>query len=649
MLQRHNAGVVTKRETRKRANKGRKAVPRANARSRAYVTNSATRLRIDTVALNARVATEPDALERQEARYRSLVTATAQIVWTTDPDGQVIEPLPSWQEFTGQTPEQYSGSGWIAAVHPEDRERTTAVWRRAVSTRSLYETEYRLQRHDGQYRLVAVRGVPVVENDGTIREWVGACTDITERTAEERRRELTHALLGLFAQKVTLREYLDSVLESLRQWSECQALGIRLLNGQRRLPYAAWTGFEPGFIELEHSHELEPEKCCCARVLSQSYTDQERGLVTRGGSYRLDDLGAYVQGLPAEHQARFDGSCARFGFNSLAVIPLRYHGESIGLIQVADRRPHQLPLGTVEFIESMAPLIAEAIHRFQAETELANYRDRLEELVRQRTLELEAANQRLQVEILQRQRAQETLLQTAQELERSNRDLEQFAYVASHDLQEPLRAVGGYVRLLQHRFPESMDAKALEYISGAADGARRMERLITDLLAFARVGTQAGGFVPSDLNDLFRDAVHNLQASIRAAEGIVTCEPLPQLAVDATQMVQLFQNLIGNALKFRSNQPPRIHVHARHEAGFWIFSVRDNGIGIDPKYFERIFQIFQRLHTRAHYPGTGIGLAICKKIVERHGGAIWVESTPGQGSVFSFSVQEPTDIQQDKS
>lgn len=592
---------------------------------------------------------KPDALERQEARYRSLVTATAQIIWTTDPEGQVIEPLPSWQEFTGQTPQEYYGSGWIAAVHPDDRERTAAVWRQAVLTSSLYKTEYRLQRHDGLYRLVAVRGVPVVENDGSIREWVGACTDITDRTAEERRRELTHALLGLFAQKVTLKEYLDSVLEALRQWSDCQALGIRLLNEQRRLPYAASTGFDASFVELEHSQDLDPANCCCARMLAQAYTEQERALLTRGGSFLLDDVTAYVQRLPAEKQAKFDRSCSRFGFKSLAMVPMRYHGESIGLIQLADHRLHQLPLSTVEFIESMAPLIAEAIHRFQAETELAKYRDRLEELVRQRTLELEAANKRLQEEILQRQRAQETLLQTAEELERSNRDLEQFAYVASHDLQEPLRAVGGYVRLLQHRFPESMDPKALEYIAGAADGATRMERLITDLLAFARVGTQSGGFVRADLNALFRDAVHNLQASIRAAEGIVTCEPLPQIAVDATQMVQLFQNLVGNALKFRSEQPPRIHVQARQDSTHWIFSIRDNGIGIDPKYFERIFQIFQRLHTRAHYPGTGIGLAICKKIVERHGGVIWVESAPGQGSVFMFSIQEPMNIQQEKS
>ena len=248
----------------------------------------------------------------------------------------------------------------------------------------------------------------------------------------------------------------------------------------------------------------------------------------------------------------------------------------------------------------------------RAEAELARYRDHLEDLVKLRTAELA----------------------------RSNEDLGQFAYVASHDLQEPLRAVGGYVKLLQHRFPEKLDAKAREYVTGAADGAERMQKLITDLLAFSRVGTRGVAFAPADLNALLRDALNNLQASIKEAGATVTSDPLPSLSVDATQIVQLFQNLIGNAIKFHSDRTPVIHVGARQEKERWLFWVRDNGIGIEPQYAGRIFQIFQRLHTRKQYPGTGIGLAICKKIVERHGGEIWVESQPGQGSTFYFSIPE---------
>ena len=242
-------------------------------------------------------------------------------------------------------------------------------------------------------------------------------------------------------------------------------------------------------------------------------------------------------------------------------------------------------------------------------------------------------------EIASRKVAEEALLRAAEELKRSNLDLEQFGYVASHDLQEPLRAVAGYVRLLEHRFPEKVDAKTREYIAGAAEGATRMEQLITDLLAFSRLSTEGRTFVAGRTwGRRSSMALHNLQFSIRTANAAVTSDPLPTLPVDESQIVQLFQNLIANALKFRSERPPQIHIGARAEEGRWVLWVRDNGIGIDPQYFERIFQVFQRLHTRKNYPGTGIGLAICKKIVERHGGKIWVESQPGQGATFYFSI-----------
>jgi light-regulated signal transduction histidine kinase (bacteriophytochrome) len=232
------------------------------------------------------------------------------------------------------------------------------------------------------------------------------------------------------------------------------------------------------------------------------------------------------------------------------------------------------------------------------------------------------------------------LLRAAEELKRSNLDLEQFGYVASHDLQEPLRAVAGYVRLLEYRFPEKVDDKTREYIAGASEGATRMERLITDLLAYSRLSTEGRTFVPTDLGALLKDTLRNMQFSIHTAKAAVTSDPLPTLPVDGPQIVQLFQNLIANALKFHGEEPPKIHIGAQAEEGRWVLWVQDNGIGIDPRYAERVFQVFQRLHTRKSYPGTGIGLAICKKIVERHGGKIWVESRPGQGSTFFFSLPD---------
>ncbi len=241
---------------------------------------------------------------------------------------------------------------------------------------------------------------------------------------------------------------------------------------------------------------------------------------------------------------------------------------------------------------------------------------------------------------IESQRAEEALRLAAEDLARSNRDLEQFAYVASHDLQEPLRAVSGYTQLLQNRYPDQLDEKGRQYIAGAADGAIRMQTLIHDLLAFSRVSTQGKSFEPTDLNVVLTKALENLAVTLREASPKVTSGLLPTVRVDPTQIAQLFQNLIGNAIKFRNNRPLEIDISARRETAQWVLSVRDNGIGIEPQYFERIFQIFQRLHTRLAYPGTGIGLAVCKRIVERHGGKIWVESQPGAGSTFHFTISD---------
>ncbi len=225
-----------------------------------------------------------------------------------------------------------------------------------------------------------------------------------------------------------------------------------------------------------------------------------------------------------------------------------------------------------------------------------------------------------------------------QELIRSNAELEQFAYVASHDLQEPLRAISGLTQLLAQRYQGRLDEKADRYISLTVDGCRRMQQLIQGLLAYSRLITRGRPLEPVDSEAVLERSLGDLQVAIAEAGAVVTHDRLPTLTADATQLGQLFQNLIGNALKFRNIAPPRIHVSARGDGEWWTFDVADNGIGIDPQYAEQIFAIFQRLHTRDEYPGTGIGLAICKKIVERHGGRIWVESQPGQGSTFRFTL-----------
>ncbi len=240
----------------------------------------------------------------------------------------------------------------------------------------------------------------------------------------------------------------------------------------------------------------------------------------------------------------------------------------------------------------------------------------------------------------EQQQAEDALGKYSLDLARSNAELERFAYVASHDLQEPLRMVSSYTQLLSRRYKGKLDASADEFIAFAVDGANRMQKLINDLLALSRVGTQARPSEPVDTGGILRRVLSDMRPTIEAIEAkVVAPEGMPTVLADGTQIGQLFQNLIGNALKFRRDEPPRVEITVQPEGeNFWRFSFHDNGIGIEPQYFERIFVIFQRLHGKESYPGTGIGLAICKKIVERHGGQLWVESLPGQGANFLFTL-----------
>lgn len=244
------------------------------------------------------------------------------------------------------------------------------------------------------------------------------------------------------------------------------------------------------------------------------------------------------------------------------------------------------------------------------------------------------------VDITERKTTEKALEAHTKELARSNEELQQFAYVASHDLREPLRMVSSYVQLLEHRYKDKLDNDAKEFIHFAVDGAERLQTLIKDLLSFSRVGTRGKPFQPTNIQDIVTRACSDLQFVIADHEANIVYNDLPTVIADETQMSQVFQNLISNAIKFHSDDKPYIQIEAQQENQVWKFTITDNGIGIEPEFAERIFIIFQRLHTRDQYPGTGIGLAVCKKIVERHGGQIWIEPNTPKGTRVSFTIPE---------
>lgn len=244
----------------------------------------------------------------------------------------------------------------------------------------------------------------------------------------------------------------------------------------------------------------------------------------------------------------------------------------------------------------------------------------------------------LMVDITELKRVQRSLARHAEALSASNAELQQFAYAASHDLQEPLRMVSFYTQLLAKRYKGKLDADADEFIGYALEGSTRMSELIKHLLEYSRVGARKAEFAPTDCEAIFRESLENLQVAVGESGAIVTHDPLPVINCDPLQLGQVLQNLLGNALKFRNGKAPQIHVSAEEKQADWLFSVKDNGIGIEAQYFDTIFLIFQQLHARDRYEGSGVGLAMCKKIVERHRGRIWVESEPGEGATFYFTI-----------
>jgi len=457
-----------------------------------------------------------------------------------------------------------------------------------IANGKVWHGEIMNRAKDGSIYWVDTTIVPFVDSDGKPRQYVAIRADITERKRAEEVRERLAAVVES-SEDAIISENMDGTITA---WN----------SGAEKL-----FGYSLGEAVGKPMLMLSPPEC------KNQALDMLAQLGRGERVEEIDTVRVRKDGRKIDISARLfpikDSSGAIIGASKIArdITQRKRADEEIQhLNNEMERRNKELEGQTVE---------------------LQKARDELEKRVKERTEELDGANQ---------------------VLERSNIELQQFAYVASHDLQSPLRSISGFVQLLKSEYEGKLDKQADDWIRRTVQAIGQMQTLIRDVLAYSRVDSRSRPFAPTAFLDVFNDAVALLESSIHDAGGQVACGELPVVMGDRPQLVQLMQNLIGNGLKYHGDKAPNVHVSAKRDGNEWTFSVQDNGIGIDPKYYDRIFEIFKRLHDQTEYPGTGIGLAVCRRVVARHGGRIWLESEAGHGSVFHFTLPEGTEETNDQ-
>ncbi|BDI17245.1 sensor histidine kinase [Nostoc cf. commune SO-36] len=548
------------------------------------------------------------ALRESEERWQLALHGNNDGIWDWNFKTNEVFFSTRWKEMLGYKDHEVSNrwDEWTKRIHADEREGVLQAFQDHFAKKTpFYVCEYRVQCQDGSYKWILDRGQALWDALGDIVRMVGSYTDITDRKRADKELKQQNLRSQLFAEiTLKIRESLqiDEILKTTV--TEVQKLleADRVLIFQLEVDGSGTVVQEsvlPGWPVILGKNLFDP---CFKEEYIERY---QQGRV----SVMEDIETAHIHPCHREF-------LQQFAIRANLVVPIIVRNQIWGLL-VANQcaAPRRWNHSETELLQQLANQIGIALS---------------------------------QAQLLEKETKQ------SQELIRSNAELEQFAYVASHDLQEPLRMVTSYLQLLERRYKNQLDANADQFITYAVDGARRMQTLINDLLNYSRVTSRGQSFVLVDCNAVLAQVLANLQIAIADSKAVVTYDTLPQVMADATQLTQVFQNLIANAIKFCHHQQPLIHIGVskgdvdinRKNLNFlpsedeWLFSVRDNGIGLESQYTERIFIIFQRLHGREKYPGTGIGLAICKKIIERHGGHIWVESKLGQGSTFYFTIPE---------
>ncbi|MBN1813034.1 MAG: GAF domain-containing protein [Anaerolineae bacterium] len=551
-----------------------------------------------------------DTLRAERDRTQKYLDTAGVIFLVIETDGTVSVINQKGCELLGYEQEQVIGKKWTEHFVPTNMRKDVEATLQALLAGKVEPVEYfenPVLTKSGEERFIAWHNTALRDELGNISGVLSSGEDITDiKRAEEMlwQRAAQLSLLNVVGNKIASVLDLDSLLDKATQlvqesFGYHHAAIFTVDHESSQLVMRTKAGSFAHLFPADHRLKLG------------------QGMVgwvgLHGETLLANDVDAephYVNLYPDILPTRSELS-----------VPLRVAGEIIGVLDVQSPQRNAFDDNDVMVIETLADQIAIAIENARL------YKELQQELT-----------ERVRIEAI-RARAEKRLALYAEELERSNRELEHFAYVASHDLQEPLRMVKSYLQLLERRYTGKLDQDADDFITCAVDGAARMHMLINDLLTYSRVSTRAKPFEPTDCSAILNHALSNLRVAIEESKATITFDDLPIVGADATQLTQVYQNLISNAIKFHKKDiPPCIHVSAERQEDEWRFSVRDNGIGIAPEHTERIFLIFQRLHTREEYPGTGIGLAVCKKIIERHGGRIWIESEPEEGSTFYFTI-----------
>ncbi len=611
--------------------------------------------------------------------YRLLVEHQTDMVARLSPEGKRLYVNPAFLEFIGKTEEEVMNTDYTPELHPEDLPRAAQDWEKTFRPPEYRsQIEARTMTRSG-WRWASWRNTAVLDEHGEPTAAICVGRDVTElKQAEE----------ALRSSEERFRSVIENLSEGLMLFDPDGNLiyqnpaSLRIhgfgLEGEGRLSHQelpttwkAWdqTGRAIKFDEWPVSRVFRHERFQnqVLRVVRVE-TDQEF-YGSYNGSPIYDEEGKQALGFitirditeqvraQAELAARERRLRTLFDSGIIGIIYWNMKGEIVDandkFLEIVGYTRLDLREGRINWAAMTPPeyraLDEHAVEELRATGIDTPYEKEFVRKDNTRVLVMIGAamfdEPRINgvayvLDIMDRKRTEERLKRTVEELQRSNSELQQFAYVSSHDLQEPLRTVASYAELLSLKYKGKLDENADRYIAYAVEGANRMSALINDLLTYSRVGTQGSKFVPVDMNDVYQQAMDGLSRAIRESQAVISADSLPVVEGDETQLRQLVLNLLANAIRFRkAGVAPEVRVSAFREGPRYVFSIADNGIGIEPRFFERIFVIFQRLHTREEYPGTGVGLAICKRIVERHGGRIWVESKPGEGSTFFFTLR----------